>query len=147
MRQSFFLLLCIALSVGCVDDVATVPDAGNPADQCVSSSDQAIFAPYLADGGMGFTSELDDLIRMCAQDQCASQLLGNDVAAAEDCMAGCYATTVLAGLSRGCQDCLTRASMCAGRNCTTPCLGTDRALCSACVDEYCSPQRDYCTGL
>jgi hypothetical protein len=113
----------------------------------VGASDQAILSPYLVDAGTGLSEALNDLLRTCAQDSCAAQIVSGTELEAEDCMRSCYATTDITGLSAGCEDCWTESVICGADHCSVDCLGTDPDLCAACILENCNAQRAYCTGL
>jgi len=146
MRTLLCLALLSSLLVGCGDDGPSAsPDAGNPLDQCVGASDQAILDGYLVDGGSGLSQELTDLLRGCAL-ACDGEVLSGDLAVAEPCMSACYETTAIAGLTAGCQSCWTRSSICGGEHCAVDCLGVDPAVCNACVNEFCTPGRVACVG-
>jgi len=146
MRSILTLSLISLLLGGCGDDDAGLPDAGSPADQCVSASDQAILDGFVVDGGTGLSMAMNDLLRSCAYG-CDSVILGGDLETAAECMNPCYEMSAIAGLSPGCQDCWTSSSICGGHYCAVQCLGSDPAMCEACVNEHCTPGRDYCTGL
>jgi len=147
MRILSVSVLTLFLLAGCGDDDAGPSDAGVPAAQCVADADVALLQPFLTDGGVGISNELNDLLRSCGLTSCSNELLGGTVQEAEDCMSACYETTAIAGLSRGCQDCWTLTAICTGQQCTTLCLGTDPAMCDQCVIENCVGLRNYCSGI
>jgi len=144
-HRSSYLLLALLL-VGCGNDPAE-PDAGNPADQCLGTSDRAILDPHLVDSGTGISAELEDVLFTCGQVVCTDELLGNDFQVATSCMHDCYSTTILAGLTPGCEFCWTQSVLCAAHSCAFVCLGTDEAMCVQCVLDNCDAQTNYCSGI
>lgn len=141
-------LLITLLAIGCGgdDDAASGPPDGG-ADQCIGAADQAILASFIADGGVGQSPELNDILRTCAQGSCSAPIVERQYDEATDCMATCFESTDLAGLSEPCTFCWTAGIICTGRNCVAVCLGDNPELCEACVLENCVPARSYCTGL
>jgi len=146
MRKILPLLWILGLLSACGDDDPAAPDAGNIPDQCLGDADVAILGPYYADGG-GVNSEVVDVLYMCGQSVCSDELLGPDPVAAQTCMHDCYSTSIIAGLSAGCEGCWTQSVQCAADNCAVICLGMDQQACVDCVSETCNPQTNYCTGI
>src|SRR5512139_2264238 len=135
MSYRSLLLLLLVVAAGCSGGSGAEPDAGNPYDQCLGSADQTILAPYIVDGGIGPSQEFSDIFENCAKNVCSDAIVYGTEAEAEMCLAACFDTTTIAGLTTGCEECFSHSVLCGKEFCAAVCLGTSVDLCLSCVAE------------
>jgi len=154
MRFSILTLvtfLVTAMAAGCSGGGGDTSylDAGNPVDQCLSSTDMEIILASRADAGpdAAVIDPLDDAYVCALQPDCYQLFLDQDYQGTDTCIHGCLDSKPSGPLSRGCRNCYVYgARLCATANCLTECLGTDHSLCEVCFADYCQADLDTCIG-
>jgi len=137
----------VILIVGC-SDAGDRPDASQlTVDQCTSASDVALLVPPDAGAADGGTiSDIGFATKACVIGPCLDITLTQDIEGSYVCINECLDGTEYAGLSQGCRDCYIEAFWCGQEHCTVPCLGSDEALCEACLADFCSARTYECVG-